>query len=861
MPANSGQACLNLLTDGFAHHRLYIPTITNTDITPGSSFTLGLKASEYGATGFTNFIGTQYFSPLRCGSGCYNPDKNIGLTTKRGWFVWEDSGFSNDEFQADIAFEVWDKMGMAMDKDLYRYILQILDRPSVWESQGRPTITVTSRVLYDGVETGDYIEFDCTWTQIEDNTGSHVKTFNEEIPFGQTCPNADYPEAFTDWYESLYIPNISIRINGNPYHPMMTNNGGFCIFVYQNADNETIHELRTWTPRATDTGNDMPADRCIDVAQKVNYTYDSGTGEYKFTGAPGTDRIGCDYITLTYLANSNDITLSSQTELLRIAMNYLEMPKPMQYTSPHGFDEFEDTVGTGDFSSDSHTMTNSPSIYNANSGFINVYRITTLDLHRLAAYMWSSAFNDNIIKITNSPFDLVLSCHIIPVTPSMSGTEHPILGNLSCSTIDGDICITDYVDIDFGSYELLPAYGLFPDFMADVSIYVPFIGWQSVNVCEVLSLPEARRVMSLKGRVNIVTGEMVAWLEVLENGNLYKIVMQCSGNCRFPLMLSQGQYNAISQMSIFGNVGQSQIAVENFVNEYIKPNASLIGSVAGGIIGGVATGGAGAMAGAAVGGSVGSTLSHIASNMTSKGKYSSTGIMNGSTGFMLDRTPMLKIVYGDYSTPTDYDKTVGWRCNLTGPLSDFRGYGEFSNIIVDIPIANSIEITNIHEKFRSGIINDYRDISDPTGHSMFFYNNRSDDRNLYKDIVQTISIDGNFKETQASDSIVVMVEATYSTLSGSNYVYITDLGKWYFIRERSVVTADITQLRLVCDVLMTYRDELQNCMVYCTRSQNKYNSRIPDTQITHLADDQYVYKQIGDPIITENLILVTIGGQ
>lgn len=860
MPVNSGQPCINLLTEGFAHHRLYVPSVVNTDITPGSSFVIDLDSGHYTETGWTNFIGDQYYTMTGAFvSIVFDSDKHIGVVTDTGFYKYEESGFGKALISQKEMFEIQDKMGFKVDRDLYRYIISVLDRPSVWEANGEPTITIISRVLSDGVETGDYIEFDCTWSKYQENISAseHILTFKEDTPFNRTCPNADHPEAFADWYDDLYTPIIRMKVNG---HADTIQNGGLCIYVYQDADQNTIYELRTWQPEYIDVGNDMPIDRCVKQTNKVSFNYDSGTGEYRFTKLGTGDRCGTEEIRMNYLTNSLSALVNTKTELLRIVLNYLEQPKPMQYTSPHGFDEFEETVGTGDFSSDSHTMTNSPSIYNANSGFINVYHISTLDLHKLAAYMWSSTFNDNIIKITNSPFDLVLSCHIIPVTPSMSGTEHPILGNLSCSTIDGDICITDYVDIDFGSYELLPAYGLFPDFMADVSVYVPFIGWQSVNVCEVLSLPEVRRVMSLKGRVNIVTGEMVAWLEVLENGNLYKIVMQCSGNCRFPLMLSQGQYNAISQMTIFGNVGQTQIAAENFINEYIKPNASLIGSVAGGIIGGVATGGAGAMAGAAVGGSVGSTLSHIASNMTSKGKYSSTGIMNGSTGFMLDRTPMLKIVYGDYSVPNDYDKTVGWRCNLTGRLSEFTGYGEFSNIIVDIPIANSLEIANIHTKFRSGIINNPLSITTPTEHSMYFYNNRSDDRNLYKDIVQNLYLDGDFKETQASDSIIVTVEASYGTLSGSNYVYITDLGKWYFIRERSVVTANLTQLRLVCDVLMTYRDELQGCMVYCTRSQNKYNSRIPDTQITHLADDQYVYRQIGDPLITENLILVTIGG-
>ena len=108
-------------------------------------------------------------------------------------------------------------------------------------------------------------------------------------------------------------------------------------------DGDTIYELRAWDPYVEDVLNAMPADRCVVQKNKVNKTYDSGTGEYRFTKTGTGDRCGVQRIWMNYLTNSLNATTSSKTELLRIILNYLEQPKPMEYTSPHGFDEFEET--------------------------------------------------------------------------------------------------------------------------------------------------------------------------------------------------------------------------------------------------------------------------------------------------------------------------------------------------------------------------------------------------------------------------------------------------------------------------------------------------------------------------------------
>lgn len=854
MAENSGQGCINLLTDGLFKHRFYVPVLTNSDIQPGTNLTVDLTAAGYGTNGVNLFLGNQKVSEYRYNSNTnnmYNSKKNLDYKNNqipKPFYVAADSGYAIDDVWAEFTDECINTLYDKCNRDIYKYLVSLLDRPedSTFVGNVSDTIQATSVVMSDGSATGDVLHWEVRW--IRDNAQtSYTHWYDGSLEEGYGYTQAEYDDLKPQY---KYTPEIKLYVNDNIDNLL---NQGFGLFRYEDAQGNIITELRD-IRFDVKFSNDMPNWTKLYPNNGVSV----GTTEpYIFTKTSGRNK-ALEELGLYYITNTEDIVPSSKVDMLRIAMNYIEAPVAYVDNSPHGEDDFDDTEGTGDFTSESQQMTVVPSLQNATSGFINVYRISSLNMNQLGGYMWSTNFHDNLIKITNSPFDLILACHVVPCTPSILGSEDIKLGNLSATGVSGDICTSDIVEIDCGNFEWQGAYGLFPDYLAEVKVYLPFIGWQSLNASEIISTNKLHRIMNLRYRINIVTGECLAWIDLVEGGLLHKIVMQASGNCRNPMIISQAQYNAISTISLTGNISQEQMFRENLAREALNVGGGVAGAVGAGI--GLATGGpAGMFIGSQVGNMAAGSLSNLANSTSSKGHYQTSGIMQGSIGYMNLRQPMLKIVYGDYTAPDNFAEVVGYRSNYGGVIGDFTGYGEFDNIKLDMVTMNDWERKELFNHLKNGVYNDYIAITNPTTYKMSFYTNHSDDRCIYKDITYNSGIDGSFRKTQNTDRIIVDIEASYSTLASSNYVYVKDLGKWYFIRERSVINSSLTQLVLVCDTLMTYRDQLQSCQCICKRSATKYNRLMVDDKITHLIDDQYVYKKFGNEFLTENYILITLG--
>lgn len=66
---------------------------------------------------------------------------------------------------------------------------------------------------------------------------------------------------------------------------------------------------------------------------------------------------------------------------------------------------------------------------------------------------------------------------------------------------------------------------------------------------------------------------------------------------------------------------------------------------------------------------------------------------------------------------------------------------------------------------------------------------------------------------------------------GSNYAYIADFDRYYYIEDRNVVRNGLTQLQLRVDVLMSWAADILKCPAVFDRSTNLVNAYLSDSEI------------------------------
>jgi len=111
---------------------------------------------------------------------------------------------------------------------------------------------------------------------------------------------------------------------------------------------------------------------------------------------------------------------------------------------------------------------------------------------------------------------------------------------------------------------------------------------------------------------------------------------------------------------------------------------------------------------------------------------------------------------------------------------------------------------------------------------------------------------------QAVDEQAPLIIMNKDNLDGSNYAYIPDFKRYYFISSVDNYTATLVSVNLTTDLLMTYQDVILNSQVQITATENpSYLSSGLPTQTT-------TTKRIEKSNVTlkkeNSLILTTIGG-
>ena len=111
---------------------------------------------------------------------------------------------------------------------------------------------------------------------------------------------------------------------------------------------------------------------------------------------------------------------------------------------------------------------------------------------------------------------------------------------------------------------------------------------------------------------------------------------------------------------------------------------------------------------------------------------------------------------------------------------------------------------------------------------IILYNNTDDNRKLNKSptAIKTISV----RLKDDTDIMHPVIELDGANLPPTaNYCYIAAFGRYYYINQQGIKIGRDLVLTLSVDVLMSFKDIINNSVVVARRSGKNYNKMLPDT--------------------------------
>jgi hypothetical protein len=296
------------------------------------------------------------------------------------------------------------------------------------------------------------------------------------------------------------------------------------------------------------------------------------------------------------------------------------------------------------------------------SSLFAIYNPTQAELNSFGAWLWSSNFVDQILKLFNDPMQSIIGLHKIFAAPPISGASTIHVGYLD-SGVSSATVGAQYTTIDCGSVRVREQFGNVFDYSdTDVRLYLPFIGIVPLDVMDVM-----RGTVSVIYHVDVITGACLAEVRVTRDasgGTLY----QYAGDAAVRYPISSGSYMGV----VSGVLG-------------------VVGGIASGIMSGGATlplmaGAAGAMAGA-------------------KTHVQHSGSFAGNAGAMGAKKPYLILERPQTAIAKNYKGFQGVGTNEIHKVGDMDGYFKMNDVRLNsVQGASDSELETIRALLEQGVI-------------------------------------------------------------------------------------------------------------------------------------------------------------
>lgn len=296
------------------------------------------------------------------------------------------------------------------------------------------------------------------------------------------------------------------------------------------------------------------------------------------------------------------------------------------------------------------------------SALYKIYNPTQAELNSFGAWLWSSNFVDQLLKVFNNPMESIIGLHKVYASPVIGGTSNIKVGYLD-SGVSSNFVSNQYTKIDCGTVNLQEYFGNVFDYSpyTSIELYLPCIGFVQLDVSNVM-----RSSINITYTVDVLTGACLAEVNVMRD-NSGGVLYSYSGNCASQYPLSSGSYMGIV--------------------------SSVIG-VAGSIVGTVASGGS--LAPLALGATSGL--------LNAKTRVQHSGSLSGNSGVMGGKIPYLIITRPQTNMAENFEHYQGLPSNVYSKLSSCSGFVKVKNVNVQNINAESAELDEIKTLLLDGVI-------------------------------------------------------------------------------------------------------------------------------------------------------------
>lgn len=291
-------------------------------------------------------------------------------------------------------------------------------------------------------------------------------------------------------------------------------------------------------------------------------------------------------------------------------------------------------------------------------------------LPQLMAQLWGTgSFWSAWKNVRFDPLSCIVSLHVIPWQILPSATTNHLSIALTKLDVSNGIPPSRIIDISRGTVSIPEYYGSRLDYAPHTSanIYLPFIGDYPLDISDIMG-----GSLSLTYRVDIATGDCIAFLLGTDRRGLTTISKSYRGNCAFRIPVSGSDNGGAGMLSALSSLvgGAVSIATGNVV------------------------GGAGQMLGGAW--TAATTPIHTTAPQV-QGSASAMGVL----------TPYVKIYRDVQARPEGYDVLTGDTAAIGGTVAiadmyNISGFTVFDDVKLDID-ATDAEKAEIMQLLRAGV--------------------------------------------------------------------------------------------------------------------------------------------------------------
>lgn len=140
------------------------------------------------------------------------------------------------------------------------------------------------------------------------------------------------------------------------------------------------------------------------------------------------------------------------------------------------------------------------------------------------------------------------------------------------------------------------------------------------------------------------------------------------------------------------------------------------------------------------------------------------------------------------------------------------------------------------------------------------YVNNSEPERLNKTLTGAISLTGFLREESSIIDPVILIEGDVSTLSGYNYAYISDFGRYYYITGIESVRTGLVRVFMHVDVLKSFDSAIRANNALIDKQNSAGNVYLNDGTWKHEAREFYTIETFPNGFNTNGeYILITAG--